>query len=56
MLGSVYSEIGPDGLKFLKENLRVSKDGIEKMSGDKEFSVIFKNIVNSYFSKKRLCS
>ena len=34
MTGSVYSEIGPDGLKFLKDNIKVSKDGLLKLSGD----------------------
>lgn len=28
LAGSVYSEIGPDGLRFLKENIRVSKEGL----------------------------
>ena len=32
LAGSIYSEIGPDGLKFLKDNIRVSKEGLIKIS------------------------
>jgi hypothetical protein len=34
LANSIYSEIGPDGLKFLKDNIRVSKEGLMKISGD----------------------
>jgi hypothetical protein len=40
LAGSIYSEIGPDGLKFLKDNIKVSKDGLSKM-GD--------NNINNHF-------
>jgi hypothetical protein len=32
LAGSIYSEIGPDGLKFLKDNIKVSREGLIKMS------------------------
>jgi hypothetical protein len=34
LAGSIYSEIGPDGLKFLKDNIRVSKEGLIKITDD----------------------
>ena len=34
LAGSIYSEIGPDGLKFLKDNIKVSKEGLHKTTGD----------------------
>lgn len=29
LASSIYSEIGPDGLKFLKDNIKVSKEGLQ---------------------------
>lgn len=42
LANSVYSEIGPDGLRFLKDDIKVSKEGLTKVSGDnyKNFSSI----------------
>jgi hypothetical protein len=34
LAGSIYSEIGPDGLKFLKDNIKVSKEGLHKTGTD----------------------
>ena len=50
LAGSVYSEIGPDGLKFLKDNIKVSKEGLSKISGDKMESVEREFLI-LYFSK-----
>ncbi|CAD8109335.1 unnamed protein product [Paramecium sonneborni] len=51
--GSVYSEIGPDGLRFLKENIKVSKDGLQ-VQGQQQLQPInadYIQIVNKHLGR-----
>lgn len=32
MQNSIYSEFGPDGLRFLKDGIKVSKEGLSKVT------------------------
>ncbi len=34
LANSVYSEIGKDGLRFIKDDIKVGKEGLSKISGE----------------------